>query len=425
MSEPAIIAEKLGKSYRISQSTGGKQYNTLRDDLVNLVKSPFQRGQRSSSQIFWALKDISFQIQPGESVAIIGANGAGKSTLLKLLSRITRPTTGYAEIDGRVGSLLEVGTGFHPELTGRENIFLNGAVLGMQRREIESKFDEIVEFAGIEKFLDTPAKRYSSGMYMRLAFAVAAHLEPEILLVDEVLAVGDMEFQKKSIGKMSSIARSGRTILFVSHSMTAVQSFCERAIWLREGRVEMDGPVQDVVNHYMAAGASNLTERAWPNVETAPGNEHIRVLRALIRPESGTSQDMISIRTPCIVEFEYWNHDQGALLNLSVVLRNGQGVDVLNTFPIDEPEWHGKGFPRGHFKSTFRIPGDFLTDGLHIIDLYIVQNQSTVIYRHNDILSFDVIDAAEMRGNWHGKFIGAVRPYLQWTTILLEEEKSI
>jgi lipopolysaccharide transport system ATP-binding protein len=423
MTETAIIAEKLSKSYRIAQTV--KKYNTLRDDLVDLVKRPFQRSQGASTQTFWALKDLSFQIQPGETVAVIGANGAGKSTLLKILSRITRPTTGYAEIDGRVGSLLEVGTGFHPELTGRENIFLNGAVLGMRRKEIENKFDEIVDFAGIEKFLDTPAKRYSSGMYMRLAFAVAAHLEPEIILVDEVLAVGDMEFQKKSIGKMSSIARSGRTVVFVSHSMTAVQSFCGRAIWLREGQIEMDGPVQDVVNRYMVAGASNLTERSWPDMQTAPGNEHIRVVHALIRPESGTPQDLINIRTPCVVEFEYLNLNPGAYLNLSVIIRNAQGVDVLNTFPIDEPKWHGKPFPKGLFRSTFRIPGDLLNDGLHAIELLVVQNQSTVIYQHKDILSFDVVDAAEMRGNWHGKFLGAVRPYMEWTTSLLKEESSL
>jgi lipopolysaccharide transport system ATP-binding protein len=253
---PAICAKDLGKRYRV-QHTGPRgryAYRTLRDDLVRLVSDPFRRlWTRTSSaceQDFWALHDVSFEVQPGEAVGIIGRNGAGKSTLLKILSRITKPTTGSADLRGRVGSLLEVGTGFHPELTGRDNIFLNGAILGMSRREIQRQFDEIVAFAEIEQFLDTPVKRYSSGMYVRLAFAVAAHLEPEILIVDEVLAVGDIGFQRKCMGRMREVGKGGCTVLFVSHNMPAIETLCSRAILLDRGRLIQDGKIHDVIRDY-------------------------------------------------------------------------------------------------------------------------------------------------------------------------------
>jgi len=247
---------KLGKEYRVNRAepTGNFGYRTLREDLTRLAKAPLQmlRGQSRPSRFeeFWALREVSFDIEPGEVVGIIGRNGAGKSTLLKILSRITKPTTGLVEIQGRVGSLLEVGTGFHPELSGRENVYLNGAILGMSRREIDRKFDEIVAFAEVERFLDTPVKRYSSGMYVRLAFAVAAYLEPEILIVDEVLAVGDIAFQRKCLGRMREVGRTGCTVLFVSHNMPAIESLCTRAILLEEGRVVRDGGVADLISDY-------------------------------------------------------------------------------------------------------------------------------------------------------------------------------
>lgn len=262
---PAICVESLSKVYRVNHVAGGMRagYRTLREDLASLATAPWRKVRRlfginaagandESTEDFWGLKDVSFDVQPGEVVGIIGRNGAGKSTLLKILSRITPPTSGRVIIDGRVGSLLEVGTGFHPELTGRENVFMNGSILGMTRREIQAKFAEIVEFAEIEKFLDTPVKRYSSGMYVRLAFAVAAHLEPEILIVDEVLAVGDTEFQKKCLGKMQDVAGHGRTVLFVSHNMTAVESLCTRAVLMRGGRVHADGKTDDVIADYVS-----------------------------------------------------------------------------------------------------------------------------------------------------------------------------
>ena len=249
-----IRASNLGKSYRLQHSSQRVRYRTLRESLANAAKSPIRRlrgGDQGKSEEFWALKDFDFEVQAGEVVGIIGRNGAGKSTLLKVLSRITRPTTGRVEIRGRIGSLLEVGTGFHPELTGRENIYLNGSILGMSRRDIDRRFDEIVAFAEVEKFLDMPVKRYSSGMYVRLAFAVAAHLEPDILLIDEVLAVGDAEFQKKCLGKMNEVARGGRTILFVSHNLAAVERLCSLSILVSGGRAKMQGATKDCISEYV------------------------------------------------------------------------------------------------------------------------------------------------------------------------------
>jgi lipopolysaccharide transport system ATP-binding protein len=268
----AIRVENLGKNYVLAHHRVGRKYVALRDVIAEGFKSLFKSHEpKTTSEIFWALREISFQIPQGEAVGIIGRNGAGKSTLLKLLSRITEPTTGRIEIDGRVASLLEVGTGFHPELTGRENIFLNGAILGMGRLEIKRKFDEIVAFAEIEKFLDTPVKRYSSGMYMRLAFAVAAHLEPEILVIDEVLAVGDAKFQKKCLGKMSEVSKAGRTVLFVSHNMSAVQNLCTRGILLEGGLLTFDGPVADAIERY-ADASQDLSGMLWTRPSDMPIN---------------------------------------------------------------------------------------------------------------------------------------------------------
>jgi lipopolysaccharide transport system ATP-binding protein len=258
MTDLAVKVESLSKRYRIG--TRKERHDTLRDQIVSNLRSLFGRSlasqQAGASDSIWALKDVSFEVKQGEVLGIIGRNGAGKSTLLKILSRITEPTSGRVEIDGRIASLLEVGTGFHPELTGRENVYLNGTILGMKRAEINRKFDEIVAFAGIEQFLDTPVKRYSSGMYVRLAFAVAAHLEPEILIVDEVLAVGDAGFQRKCLSKMQDVAKSGRTVLFVSHNLAAMQALCTRGLFLSEGRVKLDGPIADAVKQYVNEYAS-------------------------------------------------------------------------------------------------------------------------------------------------------------------------
>jgi lipopolysaccharide transport system ATP-binding protein len=423
--KPIIRVMNVGKQYRI----GARQetYTNIREALTASLRAPFKRlrynGRRDADMV-WALKDISFDVQPGEVLGLIGRNGAGKSTLLKLLSRITEPTTGRAEIYGRIGSLLEVGTGFHPELTGRENIFLNGAVLGMKRSEIARKFDEIVAFAETDRYLDTPVKHYSSGMYMRLAFAVAAHLEPEILLVDEVLAVGDAEFQAKCLGKMGAVASEGRTILFVSHNMAAVQSLCQRVIWLERGEIAEEGEAGRVVKNYLGKGSETATARIWNNPDAAPGNDKVRLHRACVRPVDGTASDPITIRTPLVMEFDYWNLEPGARLNLSLHLYNDRGLRVFNTGPVREPVWHGRSFPAGLFRSSCYVPGDLLNDGVHRIQLLVVKDQGIVIFELDDALVFDVLDAVERRGDWYGKWEGAVRPDLEWKTEYLGAEAS-
>ena len=421
--KPIVRVAEVGKQYRIGATH--EPYSTLRETLSAAVSAPLKRFKQNGvndHRTVWALKDVSFEVGRGECLAIIGRNGAGKSTLLKILSRITEPSRGKVELFGRVGSLLEVGTGFHPELTGRENIFLNGAVLGMKRSEIAAKFDEIVGFAEIEKFLDTPVKHYSSGMYMRLAFAVAAHLEPEILLVDEVLAVGDAEFQAKCLGKMGAVAREGRTVLFVSHNMAAVQSLCRRAIWLEQGRIREEGN-ETVVKNYLAASSSSAgAEKIWHDPQSAAGNERVRIHKARVRPLTGSPDDPITIQTPFALEFEYWNLIADARLNLSLHLYNEQGVTVFNSFPVREAVWHGRPFPIGLFRSSCYVPGNLLNEGVHRVLLLVVEDQGVVIFSMSDALVFNVLDSAERRGDWHGKWEGAVRPDLEWQTEYLQED---
>ena len=421
--KPIVQVEDLSKQYLIGAREAS--YGTLRESIVDAVRAPLARlrgrnGKQSPEKI-WALKNVSFDVAPGEVVGIIGRNGAGKSTLLKVLSRITEPTSGRVDLYGRVASLLEVGTGFHPELTGRENIYLNGAILGMRKAEIERKFDEIVAFAELEKFLDTPVKRYSTGMYMRLAFAVSSHLEPEILVVDEVLAVGDATFQKKCLGKLDEVAKAGRTVLFVSHNMLAIQGLCTRVIWLNQGGIMEQGPAREVVSQYLKASLAAMAEQTWEDVETAPGNKQVRIRRVCVRPLEGTTTDLISVETPVTLEFEYWNLVPDSYLNLSVVVSTKEGHPIFNTGSGGEPVWHNKAFPAGLFRSRFHIPGDLLNDGTHRVHLYVVKDQSQVIYDIDDVLVFDVEEASERRGGWYGKWIGAVRPNLEWQTEMIDE----
>jgi len=410
---PIIKVENLSKQYRIGARDSA--YTTLRETLVARARAPFSRRNGHSERTIWALRDVSFEVKPGEVVGIIGRNGAGKSTLLKILSRITEPTEGCVDLYGRVGSLLEVGTGFHPELTGRENIFLNGSILGMSHQEIQSRFDEIVAFAEVEQFLDTPVKRYSSGMYVRLAFAVAAHLQPEILVVDEVLAVGDAQFQRKCLGKMGQVAREGRTVLFVSHNMTAIQSLCRRAVWLDDGRVCADADAGQVVADYLQRSFSALAQQNWDEIESAPGNDKVRIRSARVRVDEGTPDGRITVHTPLNLEFEYWNLVPDTCLNLSLVLHNEEGVLVLNTGPVKEPVWHGRPFPAGLFRSVCRIPGDLLNDSPYRVTLYVIKDQSTAVFVYPDVLMFEVCDTAE-RAGWYGKWPGVVRPDFGWTT---------
>lgn len=416
--DTAVSVRGLSKAYTITHNA--TKHTMVGEMLMHRLRHPFERPEKET---FWALNNVEFDIQKGDVVGIIGRNGAGKSTLLKILSRITKPTRGQIDLYGRVGSLLEVGTGFHPELTGRENIFLNGAILGMRKREIERQFDAIIDFAGVEQFLDTPVKRYSSGMYVRLAFAVAAHLNPEILIIDEVLAVGDANFQKKCLGKMQDVSqKEGKTVLFVSHNMTAVQSLCSRVLCLESGRVTREGPTRETVSKYLESSFTLQNEQVWEDLATAPGNEKFRLHRVAVRPLHGEEDGPITVRTPLVVEFEYWNLVPDMHLNLSVVVNNEEGQPIFNTGPNSEKKWNGQPFPTGLFRSVFYIPGDLLNDGAHRIQLYAIKDKSEAITRLDDVLVFDIQDAVEMRegSSWHSKWIGAVRPHLQWETDLIE-----
>jgi len=328
MSDIAVRVQNLSKEYHIGLRA--ERYKTLRESLASLASAPIRRLRRrkySQDDLLMALKDVSFEIRSGEVVGIIGRNGAGKSTLLKILSRITEPSSGYAEIHGRVGSLLEVGTGFHPELTGRENIYLNGAILGMRRSEIERKFDEIVAFSEVEQFIDTPVKRYSSGMYLRLAFAVAAHLEPEILLVDEVLAVGDADFQKKCLGKMGDVAQEGRTVIFVSHNMPAVQALCSRAILLRHGAVAVDGGTGDVLREYLGHLLATAAH-AFENNPDRRGDGTIRLTGARVLDADGRPVERLVAGTPMTLEFSYENPNGVDRADILLAIVNHLGITV-------------------------------------------------------------------------------------------------
>jgi lipopolysaccharide transport system ATP-binding protein len=419
-----ITVSKLSKQYELGQAQAA--YSTLREALIETLRAPFDfvRKRNGGPEYLWALDDVSFEVQRGEVLALIGRNGAGKSTLLKILSRITEPTKGRVELYGRVGSLLEVGTGFHSELSGRENIYLSGAILGMRRDEIKRKFDEIVSFAEIERFTETPVKRYSSGMYMRLAFAVAAHLEPEILLVDEVLAVGDAQFQKKCLGKMSEVAHEGRTVLFVSHNMTAVNQLCPRAIMLENGRVVRDGPTPDVVADYLRSGSHGAGEWICDDPHRAPGNDRIR-LHAVRVVSAGNVRTEVDIDQDVEIEVEYWNYVEGARnLCVNIYLLDGSGTTVLSTGTTPQAnslaeEWYGKPHPTGLFRSRCRFPANFLNEGLYSITVYVITLGPLVIeVNAPQILSFDVFDTGVMRtpGGGTGRWAGVVRPRLPWET---------
>jgi lipopolysaccharide transport system ATP-binding protein len=415
---PIIKVEKISKQYQVGARDAG--YSTLRETLVSTARAPlkmFRNGGRED-QRFWALRDVSFEVNPGEVLGIIGRNGAGKSTLLKILSRITEPTTGRIELYGRMGSLLEVGTGFHPELTGRENIYLNGSILGMARNEVESKFDEIVDFAEIGKFLDTPVKRYSSGMYLRLAFAVAAHLEPEILVIDEVLAVGDAAFQKKCLNKMQDVSRRGRTVLFVSHNTAAVQTLCTRAILLNEGMIVAIGNVQQVVLEYLREGMHQAGERTWPDRSQAPGDTVVRLRAVRARNTEGQVQSEFTLTEQFSIEVEFWVlHDYQ--LDVALYIYNEAGSLLFVTGDFQDPHWHGKFRPVGIHRSICSIPANLLNEGSITILVGISTNPNIARVIERDAITLRLIDDFDhggARGNytreWPG---GAVRPRMEWS----------
>jgi len=411
----AIAVDSISKRYRIGELQAS--YGTLRESLARSAKRLRGGPHHHHHEEIWAVRDVSFEVPQGQVLGLIGRNGAGKSTLLKLLTRITTPTEGRAEIRGRVGSLLEVGTGFHPELTGRENVFLNGSILGMKRREILRKFPEIVEFAGVEKFMDTPVKRYSSGMYVRLAFAVAAHLEPEILLVDEVLAVGDAEFQRRCLGRMQDFGASGRTVLFVSHNMQAVARLCERAILLDDGKVVSDGASHEIVAHYLQSGQGTGSYREWLDIEKAPGDETARM--AWVRVvQDGETVDTADVRRPVGIEIAFRILRPGPPLLPKLKLLNGEGDTVFNALDTD-PRWHDPIAP-GEYVSTAWIPANMLNEGFYTVDVGVCSlgNKLRPHTGSASAVAFHVYDPGEgdsSRGLFTGRLRGSIRPLLEWT----------
>ena len=422
MSDLAICVRNIGKRYQLGAAA--ERPESLREALVGAVKAPLanlrrlRSGGNSGNPLMWALQDVSFDVRHGEVVGIIGRNGAGKSTLLKVLSRITPPTRGRARVFGRVGSLLEVGTGFHPELTGRENIYLNGSILGMDRPYIDRVFDEIVDFSGVEKFVDTPVKRYSSGMYLRLAFAVAAHLEPEVLIVDEVLAVGDAHFQRKCMDKMQDVSQRGRTVLFVSHNMPAIMRLCPRTILLDQGTVLEDGPSHQVIRTYLQSGLGTTAAREWPDRAKAPGNQLVRLRAARVLQHEQVT-DAVDIRRSVALEIEWDVLEGGHALVPNFHLYNEEGACVFVSIDSDR-EWRGQLRPAGRFTSRALIPGNLLAEGSLLVKVAITtQNPETIHVSERDVVAFQVVDSFEgdsARGDYARPLPGLVRPLLNWET---------
>jgi lipopolysaccharide transport system ATP-binding protein len=430
MSGIAIQASEISKIYRIAARV--EKYRTLRDSLSRALTAPYRKarakffsgcagngnGHGNSEEIFEALRDVSFEIKQGEVVGLIGRNGAGKSTLLKILSRITEPTRGSVEYFGRIGSLLEVGTGFHMELSGRENVYLNGAILGMKKKEIEQKFDEIVDFAEVERFIDTPVKHYSSGMQMRLAFAVAAHLEPEILLVDEVLAVGDAKFQKKCLNKMQDVSEHGRTILFVSHNMPAVTRLCKRCLLLDHGRLIKDGPSHEVVSAYLHAETGTSAKREWLDPRRAPAGGIARLRAVAVRDHHGEVSEAIDIREPVSVEMTFEVESGGAVLLPFFMFYNEEGVLAFAANDLD-PSWRSRRRPPGEYKSSAQIPGNLLAEGTLFVGAGVTSEGPTLQFYAGEAVAFHVIDSLDgnsARGDYAGSMMGVVRPMLEWST---------
>ncbi len=433
MNQKAIIVDRIGKYYRLGFKDQDEE--SLLKSIINFIRSPLRNYQTYKSlytfddirseedlekrNVLRALHDVSFEVPPGEAIGIIGHNGAGKSTLLKILCRITDPTFGKVEIRGRVSSLLEVGTGFHPELTGRENVYLNGTILGMCKSEIDDKFDEIVEFSGIQKFIETPVKRYSSGMRVRLAFSVAAYLEPEILIVDEVLAVGDAEFQKKCLSKMQEVGSQGRTVLFVSHNMQAITRLCSRAILLENGRVVDDGPAEKVVTTYLTSQSGSIAVRKWDQAGDAPGNDIAKLISVCVKNKNGGITDAYDIREPVTVEMQYLVMEPGHIFMPNFHFFDSQGTEAFTTLDID-PQWRNKPRPSGRFTSIVEVPGNLFAEGLYSIrSALITANPINVICNLPNSVAFTVMDSLDgnsARGDYGGPLGGVMRPKLQWKT---------
>ena len=418
MVTPAISVFGLGKRYRLGEHSA--PYRTLRESLTALFRRPGAARPRAAD--LWALRDVSFDIERGSVVGVIGRNGAGKTTLLKILARVTEPTTGGADVYGRVGSLLEVGTGFHPELTGRENLWLSAAILGMRRREIERRFDEIVAFAEVERFVDTPVKHYSSGMYLRLAFSVAAHLEPEVLLVDEVLAVGDVAFQRKCLARMEDVGREGRTVLFVSHNMGAVTRLCQECLWLDGGRLFRRGPATDVVREYLAGVGGELAERVWSTAEEGTDAGRVAFRRIAALDPAGAVLSTASVGDPIEVRVEYEVREPTAL-SVQLMLFNEDGVHVLTSADNHDAEWHGRTRPAGRYSSSCWLPAHFLAEGRHLVSVRLADpslKSKRAFSTAEHAIAFEVfdpMDGTSVKGDaTRATWPGVVRPLLRWST---------
>jgi lipopolysaccharide transport system ATP-binding protein len=422
--KPAIRVEGLTKQYHINPRSQRGSYQTLREVISSSAASwwnglrrrfssgPADNAFATSPNAYEALKDVSFEVQPGEVIGLIGRNGAGKSTLLKVLSRITEPTHGRIELRGRVGSLLEVGTGFHPELTGRENIYLNGSILGMSRREINRKFDEIVGFAEMDRFLDTPVKRYSSGMYVRLAFAVAAHLDLEILLVDEVLAVGDLEFQKKCLAKMGTIAEGGRTVIFVSHNLGLIHRLCSQVVLLHNGQVQIKGPTAEVVQRYL--GESLEHDGQWQRPWGEEPRKDVCLRRAAILDKSGRVNGIVNAEDSFQVEVEYEVCHTIPNFEIGFSLRNAEGVTVVVSLDSDTGDWSGRARLAGSYRSTCRVPGHLLAPGTYFFTFAAHIINQTTFDCQADVMAFEVSETGCIRSKRNDRRNGVIMPVFDW-----------
>jgi len=431
-SEIAVSVKGVSKRYRIGVQDALE--DNLFKSVLQTIKKPIanykkyrsfyefddpRAGGDDPADVLWALKDIDFDVFEGQALGIVGANGAGKSTLLKVLTGITPPTTGEIKIRGRVSSLLEVGTGFHPELTGRENVFLNGTMLGMKRAEVHRKFDEIVAFSGVEKFLDTPVKRYSSGMRVRLAFAVAAHLEPEVLIIDEVLAVGDAAFQRKCLNKMDDSSKQGRTVLFVSHNLPAISRLCSRAILLQEGKIVLEGTSSEVVSAYLRNADRDTSDMQWSEKD-APGDDIARLRSVRVIDKQGQSPDSFDLRYPIGIEMKYDVGESGRKLLPHIVVVNDQGLTLFTVLETD-PEWHGKTRKAGSYTTTVWFPGNMLADGRFFVTAIMSSMEPFENHFHlPEVVGFHVEDSFEVdgaRGIYTGNMDGVIRPKLGWETV--------